>query len=313
MACHHPIPAYLSAEGKVTFERKEKALGRTGLLHLRCGMCRGCKADLAREWAIRCYHESQMHPVSCFATLTYRDEKLPPGGSLDTRDLELFWKKLRHRVKTKIRYFACGEYGEKRSRPHYHACIFGWRPSRNETEIVGKSKKGNLQFSSDTLSSAWPYGWAVWTEFDPSCARYAAHYTADKLKKYALDEIDPETGLKPYERMEIDGTVYQLVPEFQRQSNRPGLGIKWLEENFAHVFHRDSVIMDGREYPPPRAYWKWLKENQPELAEKVAAKRRAEIAERPYETGLRQMQKEKAFGLQLDRLVRPTHSEGFFK
>lgn len=102
MGCLYPKPAYLSAEGKVTFVRHEKALGRSGFIHIRCGMCNGCKADHARDWAIRCYHESQMHHVSCFLTLTYDPEHLPACGSLDKRDLQLFWKALRNRLKVPI-------------------------------------------------------------------------------------------------------------------------------------------------------------------------------------------------------------------
>ena len=36
-------------------------------------------------------------------------------------------KKLRGRLSPKrVRYFHCGEYGEKFSRPHYHVCLFGF-------------------------------------------------------------------------------------------------------------------------------------------------------------------------------------------
>ena len=309
MACHHPIPAYLSADGKVTFVRKEKAVGKSGFLHIRCGMCRGCKADHARDWAIRCYHESQLHDQCCFITLTYSPEKLPPHGSLDPRDLELFWKRLRKRIAPdRVRYFACGEYGEKRSRPHYHACLFGWRPT--ERVPLGKSEKGNPQWGAQILSEAWGLGRVTWTEFDPSCARYTAHYTADKLKSFALDEIDPETGLRPYERMDVTtGEILKLAPEFQRQSQRPAIGVRWLEKFWREVFPADTVVMDGKEYPPPKIYYQWLRENQPEVAEKVKAKRVSETEEIPYETGLRLKQKAEAQCRNLDKFKRPLHKE----
>lgn len=61
-------------------------------------------------------------------------------GSLVDRSLQGFFKRLRQNhkrtrdtyesvthgltTKDKIKYFACGEYGEERGRPHYHAIIF---------------------------------------------------------------------------------------------------------------------------------------------------------------------------------------------
>lgn len=307
MGCHHPIPAYLDSKGKVQFVNRRESLGRLGLITLRCGMCRGCKADHAREWSIRAYHEAQLHDQSCFITATYDPEHLPAGGSLYPRDLELFFKRLRKNVgKRGLRYFACGEYGEKRGRPHYHICLFGYCPEL--TDLAFRSAKGHPNYRSELLDRSWQKGNIFFTTFDASCARYTAHYTADKLKGFAKDEICAESGLRPYERLEeATGEIWPLCPEFQRQSNRPGLGIGWLEKNWKEVFPADSVVMDGREYPPPKAYWKWLKANHPDVAEKVGKKRRAAVASIPYETGLRKLQRTQFQVAQLDRFERPTH------
>lgn len=270
-------------------------------------MCNGCKADHARDWAIRAYHESQMHEQSSFINPTYSPEKLPPHGTLDPRDLQLFFKRLRKKIGP-FRYFAAGEYGEKRLRPHYHICLFGWRPP--DGRPIGVSSKGNIQYMSDILESAWGYGHITWSDFAPNCARYTAHYTASKLKKFKREEIDPETGLRPYERLDATtGEIIKLVPEFQRQSLKPGIGMPWLKKYWREVFPSDEVIMDGRQYPPPKAYWEWLKKHHPETAKLVMAKRIEETKDRPYETGLRMYQKANAKDLQLSRLVRPTHKE----
>lgn len=304
MACHYPIPAYLSRDGKVTFERKDKAFGKRGLMHIPCGMCRGCKADHARDWAIRCYHESQLHTDAAFINPTYAPAHLPPGGTLVPDHLRLFFMRLR-KDGHKFRYFACGEYGEKRGRPHYHICMFGWSPPRDR--IINKSATGGILYESDYLNRKWKYGSILFSDFTPATARYTAHYTADKLKKYSLDELDPDTGLRPYEKMTDDGEVVDLVPEFQRQSLKPGIGIPWLEKNWREVFPADSVVMDGREYPPPKAYWKWLKENQPETARKVLNKRIADIEGRPYVTGLQQHLTARAKIHKLKKFERSTH------
>ena len=68
-----------------------------------------------------------MHEDNCFITLTYDDLHCPEDHSLVLRDIQLF-------VKTpkkigKFRFFHAGEYGAITHRPHYHMCIFGYRPS----------------------------------------------------------------------------------------------------------------------------------------------------------------------------------------
>jgi hypothetical protein len=44
--------------------------------------------------------------------------------SLEKRDVQLFFKRLRKASSTKIKYYVAGEYGGKTKRPHYHAIIF---------------------------------------------------------------------------------------------------------------------------------------------------------------------------------------------
>lgn len=306
MTCHFPIPAYLGADGAVKFQRREAAFGKPGFIHLPCGLCFGCKADRAREWAIRSYHEAQMHDESIFVTLTYAPQNLPPAGSLAPRDLQLFFKRMRRRGYS-FRYFACGEYGDQRLRPHYHACMFGL--GLEKQTIAGRSEAGHPQYFNDDLSAAWSLGRATFADFHPDAARYTAHYTAKKLGSFAQERIDPETGLKPYERMEMSGEIVELKREFQRSSLKPALGMSWLEKHWREVFPADSVVMQGKEYPPPRAYWKWLKDNHPEVADRVKRKRIAETEDRPYLTGHRLKQIQECAERKIDSLVRPTHKE----
>lgn len=44
--------------------------------------------------------------------------------TLDKKDLQKYFKRLRKLEKKKIKYYACGEYGGKRKRPHYHIILF---------------------------------------------------------------------------------------------------------------------------------------------------------------------------------------------
>ena len=65
---------------------------------------------------------------NCFITLTYKDDQLPENNSLDYTHWQKFIRSLKKRNNGKtIRYFAVGEYGDQRGRPHFHALLFNHR------------------------------------------------------------------------------------------------------------------------------------------------------------------------------------------
>ena len=124
MTCYHPMPAVRMVDGSVKFISRNKR-GVDGTLELPCGQCIGCRLERSRQWAVRCLHEASLHENNSFITLTYDDASMPLGGSLCYRDFQLFMKQLR-KVTGKVTFYCGGEYGEQLSRPHYHACIFGF-------------------------------------------------------------------------------------------------------------------------------------------------------------------------------------------
>ena len=129
MACYYPKEAWkvgLTEKGKakLTFKKPENHWNYEKV-KLPCGTCIGCKVEKSRQWAIRCVHEASLHEDNCFLTLTFNEEHMPENRSINKRDLQLFFKRLRKRYPNKvIKYFACGEYGDERNRPHYHVILF---------------------------------------------------------------------------------------------------------------------------------------------------------------------------------------------
>lgn len=112
------------------------------IIPLPCGQCPFCRAKKSAEWALRLFFESKMYEHVAFITLTYAPEHLPKNYSLIPAHLSSFVKRLRRNlerkgVTEKIRFFGCGEYGEKRQRPHYHLMIFGL--NRQDFDCVNKS------------------------------------------------------------------------------------------------------------------------------------------------------------------------------
>lgn len=94
-------------------------------LPMPCGQCLYCRSQYALTWKVRCELEAKSHSSFAFVTLTYADEHLPMFNSLQPAHLQSFLKRLRKDLDYPIRYFACGEYGTRRGRPHYHLIIFG--------------------------------------------------------------------------------------------------------------------------------------------------------------------------------------------
>lgn len=69
-----------------------------------------------------------MSSSSHFITLTYDNLHVPVTSNgfltLDKTALPSFIKRLRKYEKEKVKYYACGEYGGRTDRPHYHAIVF---------------------------------------------------------------------------------------------------------------------------------------------------------------------------------------------
>ena len=124
-----------------------------------CGRCTGCRLEYSRQWAIRCVHEAQMHEHNAFITLTFDKEHLPDDHSIRKEHLQKFFKRLRKRIGVDIRYFACGEYGSRNNRPHYHAIIFGY--DFPDKYLHTKTRNGDLLFRSPTLEKAWKFGYSL--------------------------------------------------------------------------------------------------------------------------------------------------------
>lgn len=130
--------------------------------------------------------------IACYITLTYDDDHLPGDGGVHKKELQNFFKRLRKRLFNergiKIRYFACGEYGDQDGRPHYHAIVFG------------------VWLGLDLLKEEWGKGFVKRGYCNQKTCSYVAGYVAKKVgSKASIRDKD-----KP--------------KEFQLMSRRPGIG-----------------------------------------------------------------------------------------
>lgn len=149
-----------------------------------------------QQWSARIQLEAACHEASVFFTLTYSDDFLPDPPQLQPKDLQLFLKRLRNNLRpVRFRFFACGEYGSKSLRPHYHGVLFGVGLSHELETIINRS------WSVDGVS----IGFIEVAELNPARAAYVAKYVC---KGVSEDEKVPEGWQE----------------EFARMSNRPGIG-----------------------------------------------------------------------------------------
>lgn len=203
-------------------------------------------------------HEAQLQPNNAFLTLTYEDKQLPDDFSVSVRTLQLFLKRLRKSLPHKIRFFACGEYGEddpdpfQGNRPHYHALIFNHQFS----DLKLHSKKNDIPlFTSQKLSQLWPYGF--------STTGYVTYQTAAYVARYTIKKIGGDPAANHYTRVHpVSGQMVRVKPEFATQSRRPGIGSAWFDTFKSDIYPSDFVVVDGKPHPVPKFYHLKLAEEE---------------------------------------------------
>lgn len=260
MSCYKPLQGFRTPDGVVFSElSRHDILGR---VELPCGQCIGCRMRRASDWELRVMHEATLQEANCFVTLTYGRDKLPPNGSLEHRDFQLFFKRLRkHFAPVKVRFYMCGEYGDLKDRPHYHACLFGV-DFRADRTPAGKSGSGMPFFASGLLSRLWGHGIVSVQDLTPETASYCARYIMKKV-------LGPDSE-KAYEFVSEDGVVVTKRAEYSAMSLRPGIGARWFAKYSRDVYPLDSVVARGVERRPPRYYDLLLKRAKPAVLEDVA-------------------------------------------
>lgn len=257
MGCTAPLQAYRSKlknpSGKrsLVFKR-EHGFDHT-VVEVPCGQCMGCRIVNKKAWALRALHEAHMHDSNSFVTLTYAPEFLPNDYGLQKDHHQRFLKRLRKSIDpVKIRYLMCGEYGEEYGRPHYHFLIFGYDfPDR----VFWKEQNGNRLYRSPSLEKLWPFGHSSVGNVTAQSAMYVAGYVTKKVKGKELEQIDPETGLKPYELVDKEtGEIYARQAEYAEMSRRPGLGRTFFEKYASQLLRDDAALLGDSDIRLPEYY-----------------------------------------------------------
>lgn len=198
-------------------------------LQVPCGKCLQCRIKKRKEWAMRLSHELQYYDKATFITLTYDENTIDEFHSLHKKHLQLFFKRLRKRLeneKIKIRYFACGEYGDQTGRPHYHAIIYGI---------------DNSVYCKSLCRMCWRYGHIFFGSVTDDSMSYVAQYID---KKYTGDlAVEQYVNLK-------------REPVFKLSSL--GIGKQYCLDSKDQIKNNRGITFKGKQVSIPRYYLKKL-------------------------------------------------------
>lgn len=229
-------------------------------IEIPCGKCIGCRLDYAKVWSERCLAEMKYHKNAYFLTLTYDDDHLPYNlldtvgpdqaaalvNTLRAKDLQDFWKRLRKNTGQKIMYFACGEYGSKTWRPHYHAIVYDLK--LDDLVLWSKNDYNQPLYRSERLEFCWHNGMVIVGEATKESIEYVARYTCKK----AFDQM-----------REIHIEENNMEPEFIRMSRRPAIGRQYYLDNYQYMNHFGHAYIgdvNGSNYISNNRYFKKLRE-----------------------------------------------------
>jgi hypothetical protein len=200
---------------------------------LPCGKCPNCMKRRTSGWSFRLMKEGERSETALFVTLTYNGYYLPftKNGfrTLDKRDLQLFMKRLRKLSGRKIKYYACGEYGSVKDRPHYHLILFNADPEKVEKAWSFYKTGGGRM----------PIGNIFIGEVNEASIGYTLKYMQKpgKIPKHQNDD---------------------RVKEFSLMSK--GLGANYITDNMVN-WHKNDLLnrmyvpmLDGKKIAMPRYY-----------------------------------------------------------
>jgi hypothetical protein len=296
MACFSPLKAYRAAAVNSSGRRSlvwdvRKAISPVAV-SIPCGQCVGCRLERVRQWAVRCTHEASLYDDNIFVTITYDNDHLPEGRSLSLDDYQLFLKRVRdYSVRARgrsFRFFGCGEYGDIDARPHYHILFFDFDFS--DKTYWRRAENGERIYRSERLERLWPFGMSEIGSVTFNSAAYVAGYVMKKITGDKSDEY--------YSRLDDEGRIYRVLPEFGTRSGggrngSGGIGQPWLDKFGYSVYPEDFLIVNGVKVKPPRFYDRKYEISDPDGFARLERSRRpasrAEFDRRWYENSKRRL------------------------
>jgi hypothetical protein len=200
--------------------------GKNRTINYPCGKCVSCLKRRSSQWSFRLGQEAQVSSSASFLTLTYENTPISENGfpTLQKRDWQLFMKKLRKKTPLyKLKFYACGEYGTKTYRPHYHAIIFNL-PHR----IISKPQ---------IITDLWGHGHTMITHSNDLTINYVSGYIM-------------KNNIKPINKWDDRQKEFSLMSKKMGLSYLTPQMIKWYRDRELTAIQKEN----GQFISMPRYY-----------------------------------------------------------
>lgn len=128
---------------------------------------------------------------------------------LSKTDLQKFFKRLKYyatksNIQDSYSYFACGEYGPKHFRPHYH--------------ILLHTSRQNLQSFIDAIHKSWQYGRIDYSLDRGKTANYISTYTTSSS---SIPRLYQNKKIRPFFVHTIHYGLHNYIPRFMSIIDNP--------------------------------------------------------------------------------------------
>jgi hypothetical protein len=134
----------------------------------------------------RLVKEGERSNSALFITLTYDTDYVPITSNgfmnLNLQDLQKFFKRLRKRTNEKIKYYAVGEYGSNKKRPHYHIILF----NANKDHIIDSWTIDNKPIGSVHIGDVSTASIGYTLKYMSKESKIPMHKNDDRKKEFAV-------------------------------------------------------------------------------------------------------------------------------
>lgn len=208
-----------------------------GVVLAACGRCMSC--CIAKQSSLQFLAQKELQKVyksglgASFVTLTYSDNYVPyvraasPYQTLQKDDFQKFMKRLRKesdKLNIKCKFVACGEYGDKLGRPHYHIALLGLSD----------------YLADSIISKTWKYGLSDVGALGVGGLRYVIKYMTKSRSTREIEKFYKDNGIQR---------------PFILHSQK--LGFDWIKANANIIVSNKYTFLDKGKY---RLYPKYVRD-----------------------------------------------------